>query len=120
MVAGDIGNAYLYGRTKKKVYVIAGPESGKALQGKRLIIVKALYGLKSSSVRFHEHLSTTLTKMRYKPSKADYDLWIKDRGGHYEYIARYVDDVIVFSKHPMEVMQEFKSIYIMKVVRKLQ
>ena len=118
--AGDIVNAYLYGRTKEKVYIVAGPEFGEALMGKKLIIVKALYGLKSSSARFHEHLSATLTKMGYKPSKADYDLWIKDMGDHYEYIARYVDDVISFSKKPMEVMQEFKSIYIMKGVGKPQ
>ena len=53
--AGDTGNAYLYGKTKEKVYVIAGPEFGEKLQGKRLLIDKALYGLKSSSARFHEH-----------------------------------------------------------------
>jgi hypothetical protein len=75
--AGDIGNAYLYGKTKKKVYVIAGPpEFGEKLQGKRLLIDKALYGLKSSLARFHEHLSATLIYMGYKPSKADYDLWM--------------------------------------------
>ena len=97
--AGDIGNAYLYGKTKEKVYIIAGPEFGKKLQGKRLLIDKALYGLKSSSARFHEHLSATLLSMGFKPSKADYDLWMKPMGDHYEYIARYVDDVIVFSKN---------------------
>ena len=96
--AGDIGNAYLYGKTKEKVYVIAGSEFGPVLKGKRLLIDKALYGLKSSSARFHEHLSATLISMGYKPSKADYDLWMKDRGDHYEYLARYVDDVIVFLK----------------------
>ena len=29
--AGDIGNAYLYGRTKEKVYIIAGPEFGDGI-----------------------------------------------------------------------------------------
>src|SRR5207253_9041451 len=85
VIAGDIGNAYLYGRTKEKVYIVAGPEFGPALFGRKLIIVKVLYGLNSSSARFHEHLSSTLIKMGYKPSKADYDLWIKDMGDHYEY-----------------------------------
>jgi hypothetical protein len=116
--AGDIGNAYLYGKTKEKVYVIAGPEFGEKLQGKRLLIDKALYGLKSSSARFHEHLSATLLSMGYKPSKADYDLWMKPMKDHYEYIARYVDDVIVFSKDPMLVIQELKRTYIMKGVGK--
>jgi hypothetical protein len=85
-----------------------------------LLIDKALYGLKSNSARFHEHLSATLISMGYKPSKADYDLWMKDRGDHYEYLARYVDDVIVFLKNPMEVIQELRRTYIMKGVGKPQ
>ena len=60
---GDVGNAFLYGKTKEKVYIIAGPEFGPELQGKRLIIYKSLYGLKSSAARFHEHLSATLEKV---------------------------------------------------------
>ena len=54
--AGDVGNAFLYGKTQEKVFVIAGEEFGKDA-GKRMIIDKSLYGLKSSSARFHEHLS---------------------------------------------------------------
>ena len=118
--AGDIGNAYLYGMTKEKVYIIARPEFGKKLPGEKLIIDKALYGLKSSSARFHEHLSGTLLSMGYKPSKADYDLWMKPLGDDYEYIARYVDDVIVFSKDTMLVIQELKRTYIMKGAGKPQ
>ena len=73
--AGDNGNnALLYGKTKEKVYLIAGPEYGSELEGKRLIIDKALYGLKSRSARFHEHLSSTLLAQGFEPSKADYDL----------------------------------------------
>ena len=53
--AGDIGSAYLNSKTKEKVYIIAGPEFGPKLAGKRLIIVKALNGLKTSAARFHEH-----------------------------------------------------------------
>src|SRR5687767_1074189 len=116
--AGDIGNEYLYGKTKEKVYVIAGPEFGDELKGKTLVIHKALYGLKSSSAQFHEHLSATLLSMGYKPSKADYDLWMKHVGDHYEYIVRYVNDVIVFSKDPMSVIEELKKIYVMKDIGK--
>jgi hypothetical protein len=112
--AGDVGNAYLNSKTKEKVFIVAGSEFGYRLLKKRLVIYKALYGLKSSSARFHEHLSVTLRKLGFKPSKADPDLWIKDVGDHYEYIARYVDDVIVFSKDPMAIMNELKQTYIMK------
>ena len=115
--AGDIGNAYLNAKTKEKVYVIAGPEFGPEAEGKRMIIDKSLYGLKSSAARFHEHLSTKLKMMGYSPSKADPDLWMKKtKDGHYEYIARYVDDVISFSKDPMKVMKELERTYTMKGV----
>jgi hypothetical protein len=52
----DVGNAYLEVYTREKVYFIAGPLFG-ALAGHTLIIVKALYGLRSSSTRFHEKLA---------------------------------------------------------------
>ena len=35
--------------------------------------------------------------MGFEPSKADFDLWIKDFGTHYEYICVYVDDIIAAS-----------------------
>ena len=54
--------------------------------------------------------------MDYKPSKADSDLWYKDKGDHYEYIARYVDDILVWSKDPMKIMDELKTIYTLKGV----
>ena len=58
--------------------------------------------------------------MDYKPSKADPDLWFRDCGEHYEYIARYVDDVISFSKDPMHIMSHLATIYKMKGVGKPQ
>jgi hypothetical protein len=117
--AGDVGNAFLYGKTREKVFVIAGEEFGKDA-GKRMIIDRSLYGLKSSSARFHEHLSIRLRQMGYRPSKADPDLWYKKVGEHYEYVARFVDDVISFSKDPMAIMKDLEKHYIMKGVGKPQ
>ena len=85
-----------------------------------MIAVKAIYGLKSSSARFHEHLSIALQKLGFRPSKADADLWIKKVDDHYEYIARYVDDVIVFLKQPMDIINELKKTYTMKDVGRPQ
>ena len=117
--AGDVGNAFLCGKTNEKVYVIAGPEFG-IHEGKRMIVDRALYGLKSSAARFHEHLSAKLRAMGFQPSKADPDLWFRNVNDHYEYIARYVDDVIAFSKDPMAIMKELEKHYVMKGVGKPQ
>ena len=92
---------------------MTGPEFG-ALAGQPMIIDGGIYGLRSSAARFHEHLSKKLRAMNYKPSKADPDLWIKDCGTHYEYIATYVDDVIAFGKDPLRTIHELKKDYILK------
>ena len=95
----DIGNAYLESYTKEKVAFIAGPEFGD-LQGHTMIIVKALYGLRTSGARWHDRLFDALTIMGFRPSRADPDIWMRQKDGHYEYIAVYVDDLLIASKEP--------------------
>ena len=99
VMVGDIGNAYLEAETKEKVYFIAGKEFGP-LEGHTLIIVKALYGLRTSGARFHEKLADTLRDLGFKPSLADPDLWYRDAGDCYEYICVYVDDLMAIMKDP--------------------
>ena len=53
LMQGDIGNAYLESHTQEKVYFVAGPEF-RYLAGHTFIIDKALYGLCSSGLGFHE------------------------------------------------------------------
>ena len=97
--ATDIGNAYLESYTKEKVYIKAGAKFG-AQAGHYLIISKALYGLKSSGLCWHERLADVLRHMGFVPSKAEADIWMRDMGDHYEYIAVYVDDLLIVSKTP--------------------
>ena len=97
LMVGDIGNAYLESYTREKVVFTAGPEFGD-LAGHTLMIVKALYGLRTSGARFHEALATTLRKEGFQPCLADSDLWLRDAGDHYEYMCVYVDDLLVVMK----------------------
>ena len=113
--AADISVAFLHGKTREKCFVRAGPEFGKN-RGKRMIIDRGLYGLASSSVRFDERLAATLRRMGFKPSKADFDLWMRDRGDHWEFVACYVDDLLVFSKDPMAIIEEIRKEYQLKGV----
>jgi len=53
-----------------------GAEFG-ADQGKKAIIVQALYGLKSSGAAFHSHLADCVRAIGYTPCKGDNDLWMK-------------------------------------------
>ena len=114
--AGDVENAYLNSYTKEKIYIVAGPEFGPALAGRILIIVKALYGLRTSAAGFHEHLTDTLRKLGFSPSKADPNMFYKDAGDHNKYIAMYVDDILVWSRDPMRIMKLLMTNYTMKGV----
>ena len=67
LMQGNISNAYLESYTQEKVYFVAGPEFGP-LSGHTLIIEKALYGLCSSSLQFHERLSSVLRKYGFQCS----------------------------------------------------
>jgi hypothetical protein len=110
VIAADVGNAYIEAYTSESVYTIAGPEFGK-IQGRKLIIVKALYGLKSSGAMWHRQLADNLRNIGYRPTEADYDCWIRDVGDHYEYVAVIVDDLLIFSKDPQTVIQPLKQIF---------
>ena len=106
----DIGNAYLESHTLEKVYIIAGKEFAcVGLEGHVLVIVKSLYGLKSSGARWWEVLADVLRQMGFKPSKADRDIWMRDKGDHYEYVVVYVDDLWLASKLPEELAQDLEK-----------
>jgi hypothetical protein len=97
--AADVGNAYLESYTKEKVYIVAGSEFDD-LQGSTLVINKALYGLRSSGLRWHERFADTSRDIGFKPCKASVDVWMRPTKDHYEYIAVYVDDLAIVAKHP--------------------
>jgi Reverse transcriptase (RNA-dependent DNA polymerase) len=111
-----IENAFLYGKTKEKVFIIAGPEFGTALCGQNLIINMSLYGLKTSAARFHEHLAESLCSMGFKKTKHYPDLWMVDKTSHYEYLVIHVDDILFWCKDPMAVMKSLEKIYLLKNV----
>jgi len=63
----DIQNAYFIAPCREKIWTVAGPDFGSRC-GQKMIIVRALYGLKSSSAAFWAFLSETLYDIGYVPS----------------------------------------------------
>lgn len=99
IVAADVGNAYLNAETKEKVYIITGPEFGPLDQGKVAVIVRALYGLKSSGAMWRAHFAANLRDMGFNSCLGDPDVWYRaaekeDKSEYYEYILVYVDDLL--------------------------
>jgi hypothetical protein len=39
-----------------------------------------------------------------------------DKSSHYEYLDRYVDDILIWSKDPMEVIKSLEKKYMLKSV----
>ena len=112
----DVGNAYLEAYTDETLCIMAGPEF-KELQGHLLIMVKALYGTRSGGARWHDRLFDILQELKFKPSKADPDVWMRpEQGGTcYEYIAVYVDDLAIAAKDPQAFCNELKKKYNLKL-----
>ena len=83
IVADDVASAYIQVMVGEKVYTISGQEF-IPWKLNTLIIVKALYGLKSSSFMWHHKFFENIRDMGFHPCYADFDLWIRDRGNYYE------------------------------------
>jgi hypothetical protein len=111
VLAADMSNSLLRGKNIEKTKIKAGSEFGE-LQGQYIIVEGGWYGHKLAAATFHAHLATKQRKMGFAPSKADLDLWIrKGIDGSYEYIASYVDDIILISKEAMKLIDMFKETY---------
>ena len=85
--------------------MIAGLEFGANTVGRPVLIVQALYGLKSSGARWKDHMAGTLREASYESCKADPDVWMKPKikpnnEKYWEYVLIYVDDILVMSHQP--------------------
>jgi hypothetical protein len=59
VLAGDVQNAYLTAPVTEKIWTICGPNFGPG-NGRKALMIRALYGLKSSGATFHNHLASCL------------------------------------------------------------
>ncbi len=111
---GDVLNAYITTPVKEKLWTVLGPEFGHNA-GKSAIIVRALYGLKSTGAAFQAHLASFMCQMGCTSCKVDSYLWLKaitrpeGNEHYYTYIACYVDDILCIHHDPMSVMNEING-----------
>ena len=120
--AGDIMNAYVTAPVTEKIWTKLGPEFGDQ-EGKKAIIVRALYGLRSSGAAFRAHLADCMRHIGYTSCKADPDLWLKpmkneDGVEYYSYVLCYVDDVLVIHHDAMGVLDKIDKYLTMKPTSK--
>jgi hypothetical protein len=114
--AADIQNAYLTSPCDEKVCTVLGPEFGPELEGKRAIIIRSLYGLKSSGAAYRYHLATSMEHVGFKSCKADPDVWIRENNDHtgaefYEYVLIYTDDILAIGKDPSAILSRLNKYF---------
>ena len=66
---------------------------------KKLIIVKALNGLKSSGAMWYKKLSNNLRDTELWRWYLYFDLFMRDQGNHHKWISVIVDNILIFSKN---------------------
>ena len=110
----NISSAYLGAFTKEKLFIKAGPEFGD-LEGHILLVEKALYGLRTSGVRWHERLTDCLRGMGFFLCKAEPNIWMREKTDHWEYIGTYVDDLAITSKDPQAIVDKLVKGYKFKL-----
>ena len=111
----DLENAYLNAMNREKIWFEGGIEYGED-KGKVLVVVQALYGLKSAGLAWRAVLAEALVQLGFKSTRADPDVWIQysvhiDGGEYYEMLFVYVDDILALSHKATEVITEITSFY---------
>jgi len=66
--AADVGNYYLNASCREKIWTRAG---------KGCMMIRTLYGLKTSDAAWRAAFAEKLTVMGYKSTEADPDVWIQ-------------------------------------------
>jgi Reverse transcriptase (RNA-dependent DNA polymerase) len=119
VLSADIQNAYLTSPCSEKIYTVLGPEFGPHRQGKRSLVVRALYGLKSAGASFRNHLASCLSHLGYQSSRGDPDVWFcaatkENKEEYYEYLLVYTDDILAIGMKPMDVLTKLNKYFKLK------
>jgi hypothetical protein len=117
--SADIQNAYLCSPCGEKVWMICGPEFGPD-RGRKALIVRALYGLRSTGASFRNHLADCMRSLGFTSCLADQDVWYKamtqpyDGYEYYAYVLLYVDDVLAIHHDGEQALLEINYYFKMK------
>jgi Reverse transcriptase (RNA-dependent DNA polymerase) len=78
IMSADTQGAYLNVPCKEKVYACCGAKLGPEYKGKVALIIKDLYGLKTSDFAWQEHLYETFPiSLEFSPCYEDADEWMQ-------------------------------------------
>ncbi|GJT67883.1 putative ribonuclease H-like domain-containing protein [Tanacetum coccineum] len=106
----DVKSAFLYGQIEEEVYVCQPPGFEDPDHPNKVYkVVKALYGLQSSTRYVYDTLANYLLCNGFERGKIDQTLFIKRHKGHILLVQIYVDDII-FGSTKKELCDEFEKL----------
>ena len=101
------------------IHTTLGAEFGED-EGKTAIIIRALYGLKSSGASFRNHLADCMRMLGYQSCLADPDLWYKpmvqpsDGYKYYGYALLYTDHCPCINHNAEDEIKKLDKYFMMK------
>jgi hypothetical protein len=116
VIAEDVQNAYVQATSLEKYYAISGNEFGEG-KGKTELIVRALYGLKSSGASWCAHIAHTSLDMGFVPSRGDPDVCMCQafkhitKASYWEYLLVSVEDCLAIGMEPRATLHILESYY---------
>jgi hypothetical protein len=115
IMSRDLENAYLNAKCREKIWFEGGLECAED-KGKVLIIVRALYGLKSAGASWRAALAKVLAGLGFESTKANPDVSIRkavrpDGFQYYEMLFVFVDDILALSHEARKVIGDITQFY---------
>ncbi|GAA5918682.1 hypothetical protein JCM1841_006238 [Sporobolomyces salmonicolor] len=100
----DVDKAYLHADLDEDLYMrVPDGVDGPEWDGKVLKLDRALYGLKQAGRAWNAKIHATLERLGYQRTVSDACVYVRREGGHYHYIALYVDDLLFVSHSQPEI-----------------
>ena len=91
----DVSNAFLHGDLQEDVYMLVPQGITTSKPNQVCMLLKSLYGLKQTSRKWYEKLTSLLIQQHYIQSTTDHSLFIKKTDTSFTVLLVYVDDVII-------------------------
>ena len=90
------------------------------MEGKKAIVVKAIYGLRESGSQWRNWCADVLKNyLDYEPCKADNDVYMKkatttDGRAYWIYVLVFTDDLLVVAENPREILMQIDQHFLLK------
>jgi hypothetical protein len=96
----DVKTVFLHGDLKEEIYMKR--LEGFVVKGNQELVYKlkrSLYGLKQTPRMWYQNFDMYILSLGFVISKVDHCVYSKEEGGHFIYVALYVDDMLLIGNN---------------------